>query len=29
MPRLKNGSTPEEQTILNVLENVGERYGKD
>jgi hypothetical protein len=29
MPLLKNGNTPEEQTILSVLEDVGERYNKD
>ena len=29
MPLLKNGTTPEEQTILSVLEDIGERYGKD
>jgi len=29
MPLLKNGKTPEEQTILSVLEDIAERYGKD
>ena len=29
MPLLKNGNTPEEQTILNVLEDIAERYGED
>jgi 16S rRNA G966 N2-methylase RsmD len=29
MPLLKNGITPEKQTILNVLEHIGERVGKD
>lgn len=29
MPLLKNGVTPEEQTILNVLEDVAERVGTD
>ncbi|MCL2744829.1 MAG: hypothetical protein FWE67_13355, partial [Planctomycetaceae bacterium] len=29
MPLLKNGKTPEEQTILNVLEDIAERHGKD
>jgi hypothetical protein len=29
MPLLKNGQTPREQTILSVLEDIGERYGKD
>jgi len=29
MPLLKNGTTPAEQTILNVLEDIGEHYGKD
>jgi hypothetical protein len=29
MPLLKNGMTPEHQTILNVLEVVGERVGID
>jgi hypothetical protein len=29
MPLLKNGVTPEHQTILNVLEAVGERVGAD
>jgi 16S rRNA G966 N2-methylase RsmD len=29
MPLLKNGTTPEQQTILNVLESVAERAGND
>jgi 16S rRNA G966 N2-methylase RsmD len=29
MPLLKNGVTPERQTILNVLENIGEHDGAD
>lgn len=29
MPLLKNGVTPEHQTILGVLEDLGERVGKD
>ena len=29
MPLLKNGITPENQTILNVLEDIGERIGHD
>jgi hypothetical protein len=29
MPNLKNGTTPENQTILKVLEDLGERVGKD
>ena len=29
MPLLKNGTTPAEQTILNVLEDIAERHGKD
>lgn len=29
MPLLKNGQTPENQTILNVLETVAERVGED
>ena len=29
IPLLKNGITPEEQTILNVLEDIGERVGED
>ncbi len=29
MPLLKNGITPEHQTILNVLESLGERVGAD
>jgi hypothetical protein len=29
MPLLKNGITPEQQTILNVLESVAERAGTD
>jgi 16S rRNA G966 N2-methylase RsmD len=29
MPLLKNGITPEHQTILNVLENIAERVGVD
>jgi hypothetical protein len=29
MPLLRNGITPEKQTILNVLEHIGERVGKD
>lgn len=29
LPLLKNGTTPESQTILNVLENIGERVGQD
>jgi hypothetical protein len=29
LPLLKNGSTPENQTILSVLEDIGERIGHD
>ena len=29
MPLLKNGATPEHQTILSVLEDVGEKVGED
>jgi hypothetical protein len=29
LPLLKNGITPEHQTILSVLEDIGERLGKD
>jgi hypothetical protein len=29
MPLLKNGSTPENQTVLNVLETIAERIGTD
>ncbi len=29
IPLLKNGITPEEQTVLNVLEQIAERIGKD
>jgi len=29
MPLLKNGKTPDEQTILGVLESIAERVGKD
>ena len=29
MPLLRNGTTPEKQTILSVLENIGERTGTD
>ncbi|MGD1045617.1 MAG: DNA methyltransferase [Bacteroidota bacterium] len=29
MPLLRNGITPEKQTILNVLENIAERVGED
>ncbi|HEX9198808.1 MAG TPA: hypothetical protein VF865_04570 [Acidobacteriaceae bacterium] len=29
MPLLKNGITPEQQTILNVLESIAERIGVD
>lgn len=29
IPLLKNGITPENQTVLNVLENIAERVGKD
>ena len=29
LPLLKNGVTPEQQTILNVLEDIGERVGLD
>ncbi len=29
MPLLKNGVTPEHQTILNVLEQIAERIGED
>jgi hypothetical protein len=29
MPLLKNGTTPENQTILNVLEDISERLGTD
>ena len=28
LPLLKNGITPEEQTILNVLEDIGQRVGE-
>lgn len=27
IPLLKNGTTPENQTVLNVLEDIGQRYG--
>ena len=27
IPLLKNGSTPKNQTVLNVLEDIGQRYG--
>ena len=29
IPLLKNGSTPEKQTILNVLEDIAEHVGED
>ena len=29
IPLLRNGITPEKQTILNVLEHIGERVGKE
>ena len=29
LPLLKNGTTPEKQTILNVLESIGERVGEN
>jgi len=29
LPLLKNGTTPENQTILNVLENIADRVGQD
>ena len=29
LPLLKNGITPEHQTILGVLEDIGERVGND
>jgi hypothetical protein len=29
LPLLKNGTTPEHQTILSVLEDIGERVGAD
>lgn len=29
LPLLKNGTTPENQTVLNVLEDIGERVGQD
>lgn len=29
IPLLKNGTTPENQTILNVLEDIGQRFGDD
>jgi len=29
LPLLKNGTTPESQTVLKVLENIGERTGQD
>lgn len=29
MPLLKNGVTPENQTILSVLEDIGEQTGQD
>lgn len=29
LPLLKNGTTPENQTILNVLEDIGEHVGHD
>jgi hypothetical protein len=29
MPLLKNGDTPEEQTILNVLEGIATKVGED
>jgi hypothetical protein len=29
MPLLRNGITPEHQTILNVLEDIAERHGDD
>jgi hypothetical protein len=29
LPLLKNGTTPENQTVLSVLETVGERVGED
>jgi hypothetical protein len=29
LPLLKNGTTPENQTILTVLEDIGQRVGED
>jgi hypothetical protein len=29
IPLLKNGTTPENQTVLGVLEDIGERAGND
>ena len=29
LPLLKNGTTPEKQTILNVLEDIADRVGQD
>lgn len=29
LPLLKNGVTPESQTILSVLQDIGEQVGKD
>ncbi len=29
MPHLRNGVTPEQQTILSVLEQIAERVGED
>ena len=29
LPLLKNGTTPEKQTILNVLEDIAEHMGQD
>jgi hypothetical protein len=29
LPLLKNGITPEHQTVLTVLEDIGEKTGKD
>ncbi|QYX30403.1 MULTISPECIES: hypothetical protein [Sphaerospermopsis] len=29
LPLLKNGTTPENQTILTVLQDIGERIGED
>ncbi len=29
LPLLKNGTTPEHQTVLNVLEDIGERVGQN
>jgi hypothetical protein len=29
LPLLKNGATPENQTVLNVLEDIAERVGQE